>query len=655
MKTRLTFLVVTAAVGAAVYADDISLLGMVPTANQGFEAGTNGWQIPNALWRIEDGAGRKGSKCLVYENKDPKRYLFPRHSLALDAGGIYRYGAWVKVDARPGDGSRRIEPKVSLDFADASGKWIGADYARPVGKPAADGWVLYEGVTRPLASAVVSGNLFGFMPRGGTGRVRFDDFFISCEEVRHVDTVVSSAYRDTATEGTVSFVATLFVDPAKMPLDTLSAKFSYCNANGVEAEVPAETLDSEHAAVKLDVARLAAGTHPLTFVLRTKAGGRELGRAACSFTRAAVLRRVAFDRFGRTLVDGKPFFPLGMYARDVTPEALALYTNGTPYNCIMPYHMPSKEMLDACRDAGLMVICSVKDFVYGVNEDRERFRSREDSFAHIAGMVRAAKDHPATLAWYANDESPPRQIDTLRDLKHMIHELDPDHPVWHVTDKPWKVRPFLGSYDVIGQDPYPIGLSGADADIGRAATDALMTREAMYDTVPMWHVPQAFNWAWQKGHKSDASRYPTAKELVSMTWQPIAAGANGLIYYAFHRICMATKGAERDECLRRAAVAAAEVKAKMPILLSKPGPVVLSAPKGMVCRTWRSAPGVTTLLAVNTTREAVSGTVTLADGLPPQAVELPALGHVFIEITTFRILDTSLAEPDPLFTGNERH
>ena len=119
-----------------------------------------------------------------------------------------------------------------------------------------------------------------------------------------------------------------------------------------------------------------------------------------------------------------------------------------------------------------------------------------------------------------------------------------------------------------------------------------------------------------------------------MTWQPIAAGANGLIYYAFHRICMATKGAERDECLRRAAVAAAEVKAKMPILLSKPGPVVLSAPKGMVCRTWCSAPGVTTLLAANTTRKAVSGTVTLADGLPPQAVELPPLGHVFIEITT---------------------
>ena len=187
---------------------------------------------------------------------------------------------------------------------------------------------------------------------------------------------------------------------------------------------------------------------------------------------------------------------------------------------------------------------------------------------------------------------------------------------------------------VIGQDPYPIGLSGADADIDRAATDALMTREAMYDTVPMWHVPQAFNWAWQKGHKSEQPRYPTEEELVSMTWQPIAAGVNGLIYYAFHRICMATEGAERDEYLRRAAAAAAEVKARMAIILSEPGPKVESAPKGMVCRTWRTADGKVTLLAANTTRRALVGTVAFAGGLASQTVELSPLGHKFIEITS---------------------
>ena len=77
-------------------------------------------------------------------------------------------------------------------------------------------------------------------------------------------------------------------------------------------------------------------------------------------------------------------------------------------------------------------------------------------------------------------------------------------------------------------------------------------------------------------------------------------------------------------------MAAAEVKARMALVLSEPGPKVESAPKGMVCRTWRMVDGKATLLAANTTREAVSGTVTLADGISPQTVELLPLGHVFI-------------------------
>ena len=156
----------------------------------------------------------------------------------------------------------------------------------------------------------------------------------------------------------------------------------------------------------------------------------------------------------------------------------------------------------------------------------------------------------------------------------------------------------------------------------------------MYDTVPMWHVPQAYNWAWHDPKKKkDTHRFPTAEELVSLTWQPIAAGANGLIYFSFSCIVHnVTEVAERDEYLRRVSAAASEVKAKMPVLLSEPGPAVLSVPEGMVCRTWRSSPGVTTLLVANMTRQAVAGTVTLADGLPPQTVELPPIGHVFIEV-----------------------
>ena len=68
--------------------------------NAGFEEGTTGWRIPGALWRVADGEGRGGSKCLVWEKNDPKRYLFPGYKLALEAGGIYRFGRGVGTDLR---------------------------------------------------------------------------------------------------------------------------------------------------------------------------------------------------------------------------------------------------------------------------------------------------------------------------------------------------------------------------------------------------------------------------------------------------------------------------------------------------------------------------------------------------------------------------
>ena len=119
-------------------------------ANPDFEKGTNSWCLPKALWRVADGEGRNGSKALVWENSDPKRYLFPRHKITLKPGGIYRYGAWVKVDEL-----KKVKPHVSLDFANAEGKWIGADYARATDKKDSDGWVYYEGVTQPLSSVPV--------------------------------------------------------------------------------------------------------------------------------------------------------------------------------------------------------------------------------------------------------------------------------------------------------------------------------------------------------------------------------------------------------------------------------------------------------------------------------------------------------------------
>ena len=81
------------------------------------------------------------------------------------------------------------------------------------------------------------------------------------------------------------------------------------------------------------------------------------GEAAVRFVRLAkpVPRKVAFDRRGRTIVDGKPFFPLGMFSAKVDKEMLDIYAEG-PFNCLMPYVRPGKAEFDLCHEKGLRVI-----------------------------------------------------------------------------------------------------------------------------------------------------------------------------------------------------------------------------------------------------------------------------------------------------------
>ena len=116
-----------------------------------------------------------------------------------------------------------------------------------------------------------------------------------------------------------------------------------------------------------------------------------------------------------------------------------------------------------------------------------------------------------------------------------------------------------------------------------------------------------------------------------MTWQAIASGANGVIFYAFHRLCMGAPPDKRDEYLRRVIAAGKEARSRMDTLLSDPGPAILSAPDGAVCRTWRTPDGNVVLLAANATRGDVSGCVAI-DGGASTDIAIPPLGHLFVTV-----------------------
>ena len=51
------------------------------------------------------------------------------------------------------------------------------------------------------------------------------------------------------------------------------------------------------------------------------------------------------DENRRLLVEGKPFFPLGMYFSSIDPKDIEEYAK-SKFNCLMPYGSPTRQQMD---------------------------------------------------------------------------------------------------------------------------------------------------------------------------------------------------------------------------------------------------------------------------------------------------------------------
>jgi hypothetical protein len=275
------------------------------------------------------------------------------------------------------------------------------------------------------------------------------------------------------------------------------------------------------------------------------------------------------------------------------------YAEG-PFNCIMPYSSRLKpQQMDLCHSMGIKVIFDLR---LGLNQaDAGRPLVEEKIAMH--------KDHPALLAWYTNDERPVSDIPKLKLRQRWIEGLDKDHPTWSVQDVFSETRHYLGTYDVLGMDPYPVPKKPIETVISSMRQGT----EGTFGTKAIWQVPQAFGWGWLGRREREGERGPTKEEIANMTWQSIAGGANGIVYYSFHtmRKASAISGDDFEKAWVRVKAAAFEVKKYEPALLSlEPPPAVSGGTDAVAVRTWRHG-GFVYLLAVNCTAKPQTATVTV--------------------------------------------
>lgn len=609
--------------------ESVLLLAMVAGAFRAFAAPSifieKPFAVPDGDYRYADGVGWEGRRAILFESDEPCKGKCPSVELDVNPGYQYEFTAIIRHNLAEGG-----IPEMALSWFDANGRRISAAVAKPLNdnEVLPDGWVRYGAKTPIIPAHAARAILHVYVCHGGKGTAVFDRFTLKRLDAKWVGPLLTSAYQNVAVGGKVRFAVPLYhFESLRIPKNEVRAEFSFVGADGKPLVLPPSAIDGRHAEVSVDVSRLAKGRHSAVFELKTDK--RSYGSSKCVFSRVEVLpeRRVWIDSRKRLIVDGKPFFMLGMYWRKVTDDELDVFCP-SPFNTILPCQRPVRAQFDLCQKRGLKM-CYPFEHRYDV--------PGEDT--NVVRIVKDLKDHPSLLLWYLNDERPASLVNQVRKRHDLVLSLDDQHPTWSVTDKPTLCRDFLGTFEIFGTDAYPIGNSTPrySRPLEMVLSYSRIAREGCMDLYPMWHVPQAFDWRWFRKNWKDYLdvRYPTREELRQMTWQYLSAGANGIMYYSFNTLRDYAKGADFDAKWAELKEIAAEVKSFEKVFLAdEDHPTVTGTTAHVGARAWR-CDGEIWLLAVNATRSSqkaslrldcsTSGAIQPVFGTPPSRTS----GNVF--------------------------
>ncbi len=254
---------------------------------------------------------------------------------------------------------------------------------------------------------------------------------------------------------------------------------------------------------------------------------------------------VSIDNMQRTIVaDAGPFFPIGWFfgsGEEMSPGGADFWKfellSKSVFNTVMPYGESSRTNLDAAAALGMKVVSSLKQAYFGLPGGDGSWPAAITSIAaevpYLRDRIVAARNHSALLGWYINDELAQSFLPQIKTHYELFVALDPDHPTWQVLCEVGHFSDYLGTFDVIGSDPYPIGRPNRGPwGVRQEINDTVVETDAAR---PVWELLQAIDWALYNPTMCKSSRVgnaslcrtPNATEVRSMTWQAIANGANG--------------------------------------------------------------------------------------------------------------------------------
>ncbi len=231
---------------------------------------------------------------------------------------------------------------------------------------------------------------------------------------------------------------------------------------------------------------------------------------------------VTFTADKTCYVNGKPFFPIGLY--HVSPAAVSSINVGTRLA-----GLPEVDLWDSMKQVkqhGFNVI----HHTWGMPTDEYLQKAEEQGLWVVPEVASPTAEQVATankfsniLMWYGSDEPSGERLIWIRDALAKTSKLDPNRPVSAAVCSPDLFKPALQGFDFVMMDPYLIRYS----PLSGIANWIQKGNDACNGTKPIWMVPQAFtigNSPWSE---------PTGEELRCEAYISLVHGVKGFIWYAF--------------------------------------------------------------------------------------------------------------------------
>lgn len=473
--------------------------------------------------------GESGTGALFCEKKTPGKQLLA--ALDLKLSPQYKYRAKIRYRAenlKNVKGARLF----CVEFYNQK-KYAGGEYYY---KEVTDGqWS--EIVLEFQPPAKFDHAFAGFlMPKNATGKVWWDNF--SIEPAGMISALIydvrpsNLTIRDHA--GRISLKAYMFLagipeKDLRMYVSAAGKEYFREGKNGVYSVELGDLPDGE----------LKAAAKLLNIKNRVILAEKELRLFVRKGQPAD--RGSYIDEYGRTVVDGKPFLPLGFYCMYPTDEILRNLKEGG-FNFVMPYrgHLDIGKNFALARKYGIRMFLNMmyqRPRGQGMAQaiPQMEFEDARGVDEVLRAWVRKVKNEPMLMGYYLSDENPVDEVPYMRRVRENINEIDPDHLTVTLTYIAPHFPFFAETGDVLAVDNYPVETvaSRTMKEIPNLLDDACRTG------IGVWFVPQTFNWGVYKAKTPEEYRkyrFPTETEMRSMFLAGAVSGAKGFLCYAYHDI-----------------------------------------------------------------------------------------------------------------------